>query len=290
METLCGATPSKSSVPAACAELDAAVEEFRTRPVTGEYLFVMADATYLKAREDHRVVSKALMIAIGLTAEGRKEVIGFGLADTESEETWTDFLSSLRGRGLRGMRMLTSDAHDGLVAALHAVWPDVAWQRCQAHFARNVVDAAPKRLREGLRSGAGRDVQLRERSGGARTQGRDGRRLRGRRPEGQGVPRRGVRRRHDRDGAARAGMRRCTRTSNYLERLNKEVKRRSKVIGIFPNAASTVRLMGSFLIEENDRWAAARKEYYRPAVRELEERARGLALIARNQRQMRKAA
>ena len=93
METLCGATPSKSSVSAACAELDAAVEEFRTRPVTGEYLFVMADATYLKAREDHRVVSKALMIAIGLTAEGRKEVIGFGLADTESEETWTDFLS-----------------------------------------------------------------------------------------------------------------------------------------------------------------------------------------------------
>ena len=289
METLCGATPSKSSVSAACAELDAAVEEFRTRPVTGEYLFVMADATYLKAREDHRVVSKALMIAIGLTAEGRKEVIGFGLADTESEETWTDFLSSLRGRGLRGMRMLTSDAHDGLVAALHAVWPDVAWQRCQAHFARNVVGAAPKRLREGLRS------ELAEMFNCGTVQA-----ARARRDEivadyGDAAPKAMECLDEGFDDAMTVmelpgRMRRCTRTSNYLERLNKEVKRRSKVIGIFPNAASIVRLMGSFLIEENDRWAAARKEYYRPAVRELEERAPGLALIARNQRQMRKAA
>lgn len=289
IEALCGAAPSKSSVSEACRELDAAVGEFRARPITGDYLFVMADATYLRVREDHRVVSKALMIAIGLTPEGRKEVIGFCLSDTESEETWTDFLLSLSGRGLRGMRMVTSDAHDGLVAALHAVWPDVPWQRCQAHFTRNIADAAPKRLRAGLRSELAEMFNC-----------RTAEEARARRDEivadyREAAPKAAECLDAGFDDAMTVmelpeRMRRCTRTSNHLERLNREVKRRSKAIGIFPNADSAVRLMGSFLIEENDRWAAARKEYYKPAVRELEERAPRLALIARNQRQLRKAA
>ncbi len=289
MEEICGRSFSKQAVSEACAELDAAVGEFRERALGGDYLFVMADATYLKVREDHRVSAKALMIAIGLTAAGTKEVIGFGLADSETEESWRGFLEALRRRGLSGVRMFTSDAHEGLVAALQDVFPDTPWQRCQAHFARNVVDGAPKRLREGLRSELTEMFNCRTLEE-ARAM-RDGivadyaaeapkaaERLDAGFEDAMTVM------------ALPEEMRRCTRTSNYLERLNKEVKRRSKVIGVFPNSASAVRLMGSFLMEENDRWAYMHKVYYSPACRKLESRVPALVAIAREQRRLRLAA
>lgn len=289
MEEICGRSFSKQAVSEACAELDAAVGEFQGRALGRDYLFVMADATYLKAREDRRVSAKALMIAIGLTAAGTKEVIGFGLADSETEESWRAFLESLRRRGLSGVRMFTSDAHEGLVAALQDVFPDVPWQRCQAHFTRNVVDGAPKRLREGLRSEltemfncgtleearAMRDEIVADYAAEAP---KAAERLDAGFEDAMTVM------------ALPEQMRRCTRTSNYLERLNKEVKRRSKVIGIFPNAASAVRLMGSFLMEENDRWAAMHKVYYAPACKELESRVPALVTIAHEQRRLRLAA
>ena len=289
MEDICGRSFSKQAVSEACGELDAAVEAFRTRPIDRGYLFVMADATYLKVREGHRIVSKALMIAIGLTPSGRKEVIGFGLADGESEGSWEAFLGALRRRGLDGMSMFTSDAHDGLVAALHRTFPDVPWQRCQAHFARNVADAAPKHLRAGLRS------ELVEMFNSPTIAG-----ARARRDEiiadyREVAPRAAEALDAGFDDAMTVmelpeGMRRPTRTTNYLERLNAEVKRRSKVIGVFPNAASATRLMGSFLIEEDARWAQRRTLYYRPAVMELEKSAAGLAAIARRQRELMLAA
>lgn len=289
MEEICGKSFSKQAVSEACAELDAAVCEFRERALGGDYLFVMADATYLKAREDRRVSAKALMIAIGLTAEGTKEVIGFCLADSETEESWRGFFESLRRRGLSGMRMFTSDAREGLAAALQEVFPDVPWQRCQAHFARNIVDGAPKRLREGLRS------ELTEMFN-CRTLGE----ARAKRDEivadySEVAPKAAERLDAGFEDAMTVmalpeEMRRCTRTSNYLERLNKEVKRRSKVIGVFPNAASVIRLMGSFLIEENDRWAAMHKVYYSPACKKLESKVPELIRIAREQRRLRLAA
>ena len=289
MEEICGRSFSKQAVSEACAGLDAAVGEFRGRPLDGDYLFVMADATYLKAREDHRVSAKALMIAIGLTAAGTKEVIGFGLADSETEESWREFFETLGRRGLSGVRMFTSDAHEGLVAALQEVFPDVPWQRCQAHFTRNIVDGAPKRLREGLRSEltemfncgtldearAMRDEIIADYAAEAP---KAAERLDAGFEDAMTVM------------ALPEEMRRCTRTSNYLERLNKEVKRRSKVIGIFPNPASVIRLMGSFLMEENDRWAAMHKVYYSPACKKLESRAPALVAIAHEQRRLRLAA
>lgn len=290
MREICGRPFSKQAVSEACAELDGAVAEFRGRPISGDYLFVMADATYLKVREDHRVKAKALMIAIGLTAAGTKEVIGFELAGAETRETWAGFLSSLRARGLSGMKMFTSDAHEGLVAALQDVFPDVPWQRCQAHFARNVADGAPKHLRAGLRS------ELVEMFNSPTLEA-----ARKRRDEiiadyAAAAPKAAERLDAGFDDAMTvmsvpAGdMRRCTRTSNYLERLNKEVKRRSKVVGVFPNAASAVRLMGSLLIEANDRWAACGRIYYRPTCEELERRSPALVAIARAQRLLREAA
>lgn len=283
MEEICGRSFSKQTVSEACKELDAAVEAFRTRSIDRDYLFVMVDATYLKVRDDHRVVSKALMIAIGLTPSGRKEIIGFELADGESEESRRAFPGALGRRGLDGMRMSTSDARDGLVAALHRTFPDVPWQRCQAHLARNIADAAPKHLRAGLRSG------LAEMFNSPTIAGARARRdeiiadYREVAPNAVEVLDAGF------DDAMTVmelpeGMRRPTRTTNYLERLNTEVKRRSKVIGVFPNAASATRLMGAFLIEEDARWAQRRALYYRPAVMELERSAAGLAAIARRQR------
>ena len=289
MQEICGRPFSKQSVSEACAELDAAVEAFRLRPIESRCLFVMVDATYVKAREGHRVVSKALMVAMALTDAGRKEIVGFGLADREETATWKAFLESLRDRGLSDVRMFTSDAHEGIVSALEQVFPAAPWQRCQAHFARNVSDAAPKRLRAGLRSElvemfncesleeavARRDEIIADYSEEA--------------PEA-------VRRLDEGFDDAMTvmalpkGMRRCTRTSNYLERLNREVKRRSRVIGVFPNPASAVRLLGAFLMEENDRWAGAHKVYYAPACKELEERAGALVALARKQRDLRRAA
>ena len=289
MEQICGKSFSKQSVSEACRELDAAVAAFRDRPLSGEYLFVMVDATYLKCREDHRVRSKALMVALGMTPAGTKEVIGFALADAETAATWTSFLEALRGRGLSGVRMLTSDAHEGILAALQAVFPDVPWQRCQAHFCRNVVEAAPKTLQAGLRS------ELAEMFNCA-----DAAQARARRDEivadySELAPKAMERLDRGFDDAMTvmelpAEMRRPTRTSNYLERLNREVKRRSKVIGVFPNAESVGRLAGAVLMEENDRWASMGKVYYGPAVEALEKRLEVLVGIARTQRQLRLAA
>ena len=234
MREICGREFSKQSVSAACATLDSAVEGFRTRPLEpGAYPFAMLDATYLKVRGGHRVRARAMLVAIGLDRSGRKEVLGLGLADAETRSSWSAFMRSLRDRGLRGMAVVTSDAHEGLVAALHDVWPDAAWQRCQAHFFRNVSDAGFDDAMTAMRL-----------------------------PE---------------------QMRRCARTSNCLERLNKEIKRRSNVVGVFPSDGSAVRLVGALLMEENDRWAAMSKAYYSTGVAELEGRMAELAGIAREQ-------
>jgi putative transposase len=221
----------------------------------------MADAAYVKVRADHRVRSGALLVAIGHAPQGRREVIGVSLAESETGRAWADFLRSLVSRGLSGVRMVTSDANEGLVAAAGEVPPGAAWERCQAHFSRNVCEAAPKGMRAGLR---GELVEML----GCRTA-----------PE--------ARRRRDetladcRDAVPRAArvleegfedamtamvlpgeMRLRMRTSNYLERLNREIKGRTSAVGVFPSEASAIRLVGSVLIEENDRWPTQRKGYY----------------------------
>lgn len=126
----------------------------------------MADAAYVKVRADRRVRSGALLVAIGLAPQGRREVIGVSLAESETGRAWADFLRSLVSRGLSGVRMVTSDANEGLVAAAGEVPPGAAWQRCQAYFSRNVCEAAPKGMRAGLRGGAGRDARLPHRARG----------------------------------------------------------------------------------------------------------------------------
>lgn len=289
MEQICGRSFSKQAVSEACRDLDVAVAGFTGRRLDGDYAFVMVDATYLKVREGHRVVSRALMIAIGLTARGIREVIGVSLEDAETAESWTSFLGSLRDRGLSGFRMLTSDSHEGILAALHEVYPGVPWQRCQAHFARNVAEKAPKRLRAGLRA------ELAEMFNCATVEEARSRRdeiiadYSDLAPKAMECLDAGF------DDAMTVmelpeGMRRCTRTSNHLERLNREVKRRTRVVGVFPNAASAARLAGAVLMEESEAWATMRRLYHAPAIRELEASEGALARIATIQRQMAMAA
>lgn len=282
MEEICGKSFSKQAVSEACSVLDSAVETFRHRRLENQYLFVMVDATYIKVREDHRVVAKALLVAMGLTAGGMKEIIGLSLEDAETNESWKRFLISLQQRGLKEVSMFTTDAHEGLVAALHEVYPSVPWQRCQAHFTRNIVEGAPKRLREGLRSELTEmfncetieDARLRRNEIIADYMQEA--------PKAMETLDTGF------DDAMTVmvlpkNMRRCTRTSNYLERLNKEIKRRSRVVGIFPTATSAVRLLGAFLMEENDRWATMKKIYYTGALKELKEKEGILIELAQRQ-------
>ena len=151
-EELCGEAFSKSTVSEICKELDIPVKQFKERLLPDHYPFIVVDAIYLKAREDHRVRSKALFVAIGVNNTGHKEVIGFDVYDTEKTSTWKTFFESLKSRGLRGIDIVISDAHSGLKEAIRECFGGSSWQRCQAHFIRNILDKCPKKYSAGLAS------------------------------------------------------------------------------------------------------------------------------------------
>ena len=290
METLCGTSFSKSAVSDVCKDLETAVKEFQTRPLEGDYPFLTVDATYFKVRENSRIISKAFMIAYGTNAEGHREILGFGVYANESSATWTDFLLSLKKRGLTGLLMITSDAHEGILNAIGKVFPTVPWQRCQFHFSRNITDKAPKKYQTGLRA------ELQELFN-CKTIA-EARKVRDRIIEDY------------RDVAESAvacldegfessmtvmllpaWLRRFYRTSNQIERLNKELKRRSKVIGVFPNEDSVLRLMGSVLMERHDAMLAGRAIFSKDSLSALlkSDIPAKLIVIAEEQRRLRAA-
>ena len=290
METLCGTSFSKSAVSDVCKDLDTAVKEFQTRPLEGDYPFLTVDATYFKVRENSRIISKAFMIAYGTNTEGHREILGFGVYAKASSATWTDFLLSLKKRGLTGLLMITSDAHEGILNAIGKVFPTVPWQRCQFHFSRNITDKAPKKYQTGLRA------ELQELFN-CKTIA-EARKVRDRIIEDY------------RDVAESAvacldegfessmtvmllpaWLRRFYRTSNQIERLNKELKRRSKVIGVFPNEDSVLRLMGSVLMERHDAMLAGRAIFSKDSLSALlkSDIPAKLIVIAEEQRRLRVA-
>ena len=289
METLCGATPSKSAVSEACKELDKAVETFRVRPLTEEYPFVMVDATYFKVREEHRITGKAFMTAIGTNRNGTREIIGFGIYSGENRETWRNFLEALKKRGLHGVKMVTSDAHDGIIHAVREVFPEVPWQRCQTHFSRNIIEKTPKKYQADVHAKILRMYHCAT-------------------IEDAGKVRDEIISEY-RDVAEKAmecleegfesvmtvmvlpeSMRRYFRTSNHVERLNEELKRRSNVIGVFSNDESVIRLMGSVLIEQNEIYTAhSHTNYKREDIEKLDARITDLREIAKNQQRLLKA-
>lgn len=268
METLCGTSYSKSTVSELCKDLDCRVEEFRNRPLTKAYPFLTVDATYFKVRENHRIISKALLIAFGTDQEGHREIIGFGVYTGETKETWRSFLAGLKARGLRNVMMITSDAHEGIRYAISREFPDVPWQRCQFHFAKNIVDKTPKKYQAGIRA------ELQEMFNCATVEAA--------RKKKDSIL-------QDYQDVAEAAMvcleegfesamtvmsipwslRLYFRTSNHIERLNKELKRRSRVIGIFPNEASLIRLMGSVLMELNEKYQYGKAIFTTPVYKAL---------------------
>ena len=209
------------------------------------------DATYFKVRENGRTISKALLAAMACNREGKREIIGFEVYDNESDETWRSFLQDLKDRGLSGLKMITSDAHKGIIYAISRVFPEVPWQRCQFHFSRNILEDVPKKYQKGLAS------ELTDMFNSATIE-----EARSKRDsilnEYQDVAEKAMSRLDSGFESAMTVMvlpesiRRFFRTSNSIERMNRELKRRSNAIGVFPNQQSVLRLMGSVLIQLNE--------------------------------------
>ena len=264
VETLCGTSFSKSSVSDLCKDLDAKVDEFRKRPLIDPYPFLTIDATYFKVREDHRIISKAFMIAYGADSRGYREILGFGVYSKESKETWYSFLKSLKDRGLTGLLMITSDAHEGIRDAICRVFPDVPWQRCQFHFSRNISDKVPKKYQRGIRTELQEMFNSQTITEARKKRDEIIRDYRDVAESAMACLEEGF------DSIMTAmvlpePMRRQFRTSNHMERLNRELKRRSNAIGIFPNKESLLRLMGSVLIERNEVILATHHAIFSPS-------------------------
>jgi putative transposase len=248
---------SKSQVSRLCAEIDARVGAFLDRPIEGDWPYLWIDATYVKVREAGRIVSVAVIIAVGVNTDGRREVLGLAVGPSEAEPFWTAFLRALMRRGLRGVALVVSDAHEGLKAAaakvLHATW-----QRCRVHVLRNLLAHVGPSQRA-MVAAAIRTVFTQENQEAARRQWRH---------VADGLRERFERLAKARDSAEDDVLAYMTfhpdhwtkiSSTNPLERLIGEVKRRTDVVGIFPNEAAIVRLVGALLLEQNDEWAVGRR-------------------------------
>ena len=263
------ASLSKSEVSRICAALDTEVEAFRQRPLGDEpYPYLWLDATYVKVREAGRVVSMAALVAVGVSGSGERRILGLELAAGNDEgSAWPTFIRSLVERGLDGVRLVISDDHRGLVKAIHEQLLGAAWQRCRVHCTRNAQDLVPRHARSMVAS-AIRSIFEQPDEASARAQLR--RVIDGIRPRFPAVA--------DLLTNAEPDLlvhftfpdthRRQIRSTNPLERLNKEIKRRTAVVGIFPTRPSLIRLVGMVLAEQDDEWQDGRR-YFRPETMAL---------------------
>jgi len=252
---------SKSEVSRICADLDTEVAAFRDRSLaTQRFPYVFLDATYCKARVDHRVVSQAVVVATGVAADGHREVLGFEVGDSEDGAFWTAFLRSLKTRGLGGVQLVISDAHAGLKAAIASVLIGAAWQRCRVHFLRNVLAAVPKGHAE-MVAAAVRTIFAQPSPVHVRDQLEVIASMLGRQfPKVEAMLRDAS---DDVTAFAAFPVSHWKKiwSTNPLERLNKEIKRRTDVVGVFPNPAALLRLAGAVLVEAHDEWQVAERRY-----------------------------
>lgn len=243
---------SKSQVSVLCQEIDERVGSFLSRPIEGEWPYLWLDATYLKVRQAGRVVSVAAIIACAVNTDGRREILGLGVGESEAKEFWLDFLRGLRQRGLSGVKLVISDAHEGLKAAIAQTF-SASWQRCRVHFMRNLLVCVPK-VSQAMVSALIRQVFVQpDEESAHRTWRQVADQIRSRFPKAAALMHGAE---HDVLAyfAYPAPHRVKLHSTNTLERLNKEVKRRANVVGIFPNEASILRLIGAVLMEQNEEW------------------------------------
>jgi putative transposase len=250
---------SKSQVSRLCAEIDDRVQAFLDRPIEGDWPYLWVDATYVKVRQAGRIVSVAVIVAVGVNSDGRREVLGLDIGPSEAETFWTGFLRKLARRGLRGVKLVISDGHEGIKAAVAKVL-NASWQRCRVHFMRNALAHAGK---------SGRRVVSAFIATAFAQDDADAARLQWRRVADQlrpQLPKLAA----FLDAAETEVLtfmsfpkdhRPKIHSVNPLERLNGEIKRRTEVVGIFPNEAAITRLVGALLLEQNDEWAVQRTRY-----------------------------
>ena len=250
---------SKSQVSRLCEEIDDKVKVFLDRPIEGEWPYLWIDATYLKVRRGGRIVSVAVIIAVGVNTDGRREVLGMEVGTSEAEAIWSEFLRKLTRRGLRGVKLAVSDAHEGIKAAVSKVL-SATWQRCRVHFMRNALAHAGKSGRRVV-SAFIATAFAQDTPEAASQQWRNvADQIRPKVPKLATLM----------DSAEQDVLAYMTfpkahwtklHSTNPIERLNGEIKRRTEVVGIFPNDDAIVRLVGALLLEQNDEWAVQRSRY-----------------------------
>ena len=250
---------SKSQVSRLCEEIDERVTAFLDRPIEGDWPYLWIDATYVKVRQNGRIVSVAVIVAVGVNSDGRREVLGMDIGASEAEPFWTAFLRKLARRGLRGVKLVISDAHEGIKAAVSKLLC-ASWQRCRVHFMRNALAHAGKSGRRVV-SAFIATAFAQETPEAASQQWRSvADQMRPKLPKLAGLM-------DDAEPDVLAYMafpkehRAKLYSTNPIERLNGEIKRRTNVVGIFPNEASITRLIGAILLEQNDEWAVQRGRY-----------------------------
>ena len=254
-----GGGVSKSQVSRLCEEIDERVKAFLTRPIEGDWPYLWIDATYIKGRRDGRVVSMAVIVAVGANADGRREILGMEVGPSEAETFWTDFLRKLARRGLRGVKLVISDGHEGIKAAVSKVMC-ATWQRCRVHFMRNVLAHAGKSGRRVVSAFIATAFAQDDAEAAKAQWRRVADQIRPKLPKLAGFLDEA-----ETDVLAYmtfpAAHRAKLHSTNPLERLNGEIKRRTEVVGIFPNEDAIVRLVGAILLEQNDEWAVQRSRY-----------------------------
>src|SRR5690242_20233667 len=250
---------SKSQVSRLCAEIDDKVKAFLGRPIEGDWPYLWIDATYVKVRQQGRIVSVAVIVAVGVNSDGRREVLGMDIGPSEAETFWTEFLRKLARRGLRGVKLVISDAHEGIKAAVAKVL-HASWQRCRVHFMRNALAHAGRQGRRVVAAFIG-TAFVQDDAEAARTQWRQvADQLRAKVPKLAALM-------DEAEADVLSFMsfpkdhRAKIHSINPLERLNGEIKRRTDVVGIFPNENAITRLIGALLLEQNDEWAVQRGRY-----------------------------
>lgn len=257
-EELCGETFSKSTISNLCKNLDPIVHEFKTRPLKNHYPFILVDAIYLKVRENNRVQSRGLLIAVGINKDGNREIIGFEIANTENESSWGDFFVSLKERGLKDVNLVTSDNHKGLVKAVRRHFQGATWQRCQTHFSKNILDATPKPLQPEVKEELRKLYDAVDIDSARSVRDQIISKYEDKAPRTMTLLDEAF------DDVTAVLIlpfkyRKKLRTTNMVERLNQEIRRRERVIRIFPNEASVIRLMGALLIELDEKWQSGRR-------------------------------
>ena len=266
-EALCGTRFSRSTVSQLCTALDARVRAWNERPLGGQaYPVVLVDALVVKVRRDDAVRATSALIVSGVNEEGMRELLGLWLGDSESEGTWTDMFAGLKRRGLRGVEVLVSDDHAGLVKAVQRHFQGVIWQRCQVHLQRNVLGRTPRHLRGHMATGLRRIFQAADRLAARAAFATRAAGLEGKAERALAILEEGLE-----DALAVLSLpekyRVRLRTTNGMERLNEEIRRRERVIRIFPNEASALRLIGALLAEQHEVWSTGKRyfdmaEYY----------------------------